>query len=166
LKVKSRENVECKTEPTTGDVQILLSWGNFNDLDLIVTDPNNESVWFKNRNVSSNGQLEIDMNAEYPDSKTPIENIYWPTGGAPNGTYKVYLMLYKKHQNIDDNAYSITVKHGGVIDKYKGIVRNERESVHICSFTMNSGLNKYKIPNSAGARQSQLEKKQSNTVRD
>ena len=63
--------------PTTGDVQILLGWNNYNDLDLICTDPNGETVWYKNKRVSSRGQLEIDMNVEYPDSQEPIENIFW-----------------------------------------------------------------------------------------
>ena len=54
-KVKSGEAVECTPTPSTGDVQVLLSWNNYNDFDLIVTDPYSESVWFKNRRVSSGG---------------------------------------------------------------------------------------------------------------
>ncbi|MBK6353105.1 MAG: S8 family serine peptidase [Saprospiraceae bacterium] len=45
-KVKSREAVDCTSEPSTGEVQVLLL-NNCNDLDLIVTDPNSESIWFK-----------------------------------------------------------------------------------------------------------------------
>jgi subtilisin family serine protease len=135
-KVKSREAVDCTPAPSTGDVQVLLSWNNYNDLDLIVTDPYSESVWYKNRRVSSGGQLQIDMNVEYPDSKTPIENIYWQHGGAPNGTYNVYLLCFKQHENISANPYKITVKHGDKTDEYTGTISKEKEVIHICSFTL------------------------------
>lgn len=165
-KVKSGELVDCTPEPNTGDVQVLLSWDNYNDLDLIVTDPNSESVWFKNRRVSSGGQLQIDMNVEYPDSKTPIENIYWQSGGAPNGTYNVYLLYFKQHENIEVNPYKITVKQGDKTDEYKGTINNEDEAIHICTFTLGNASSIQNPPNanqnnpntpSDNNRQSQLE---------
>ena len=134
--VKSGDTIDCTPKPSTGDVQVLLSWDNYNDLDLIVSDPNSESIWFKNRRVASGGKLEIDMNVEYPDSKTPIENIYWPQGSAPNGTYNVYLLYYKRHENIAENLYKITVKYGDKTDEYTGTINNEKEGIHICSFTL------------------------------
>lgn len=146
-KVKSGEAVDCTPAPSTGDVQILLSWNNYNDLDLICTDPDGNSVWFKNRRVPSGGQLEIDMNVEYPDSKTPIENIYWPSGGAPNGTYNVYVRYYKKHENTAKNPYKITVKHGDKTNEYTGTINNEKESIHICTFTLGNASSVQNPPN-------------------
>jgi len=146
-KVKSGEIVDCTPAPSTGEVQVLLSWKNYNDLDLIVTDPYNESVWYKNRRVSSGGQLEIDMNVEYPDSKTPIENIYWPSGGAPNGTYNVYLLYYKKHLNTAETPYKITVKYGNKIDEYTGIIKKEKDAIHICTFTLGNASSTQNPPN-------------------
>ena len=159
-KVISRELVDCTPSPSSGDVQVLLSWNNYNDLDLIVTDPYNETVWFKNRRVSSGGQLEIDMNVEYPDSKTPLENIYWPVGKAPNGTYNVYLLYYAQHENRSDNTYQITVKHGPQTDLYNGNVTNEKEVIHICSFYLENRTNNTQdsnTPISQGNSRSQLE---------
>jgi len=135
-KVTSGEEVDCTPVPSSGDVQVLLSWNNYNDLDLIVTDPYSESVWFKNRRVTSGGQLEIDMNVEYPDSKTPIENIYWQQGNAPNGTYYVYLLFYRKHTDIQDNQYKITVKYGIKEEEFEGTISNIRQPIHICTFTL------------------------------
>ncbi len=146
-KVKAGEVVDCTPAPSTGDVQVLLSWNNYNDLDLIVTDPYGESTWFKNRRVSSGGQLQIDMNVEYPDSKTPIENIYWKQGGAPNGTYNVYILYYKQHENITANPYKITVKHGDKTDEYTGTINNEKEAIHICTFTLGNASNVQNPPN-------------------
>ena len=144
LKVKSGEFTDCDSRPdtpSTGDVQILLSWDNYNDLDLVCTDPNNETVWFKNKNISSGGKLEIDMNVNYPDSKTPIENIYWPTGGAPNGTYNVYLVYYKKHIEINETPYKITVKYGDKTEVFTGKIKREDNSIPICTFTLGDANN-------------------------
>jgi subtilisin family serine protease len=135
-KVKSGEAVDCTPAPSTGDVQALLSWNNYNDLDLIVTDPSGESVWYKNRRAASGGQLEIDMNVEYPDSKTPIENIYWQQDGAPNGTYNVYLLYFKQHESNATSPYKITVKHGDKTDEYTGEISTVKEARHICTFTL------------------------------
>lgn len=146
-KVKSGEEVDCTPTPSTGDVQVLLNWNNYNDLDLIVTDPNKESVWFKNRNVSSGGQLQIDMNVEYPDSKTPIENIFWQQGSAPNGTYNVYLSYFKKHENVTENSYKIKVKHGDKTDEYTGVINNEKEVIHVCTFTLGNNNSQNSAPN-------------------
>ncbi len=143
-KVKSGEFTDCDSRPgtpSTGDVQVLLSWNNYNDLDLVCTDPNNETVWFKNKNISSGGKLEIDMNASYPDSKTPIENIYWPSGGAPNGTYSVNLVYYKKHTDINETPYTIIVKYGGKTEEFTGEIKMEHNHIPICTFTLGDADN-------------------------
>ncbi len=135
-KVKAGGTIECKPTPSTGDVQVLLSWNNYNDLDLICKDPNGNTISFKNRTVPSNGRLEFDMNVEYPDHKKPIENIFWQKGTAPKGNYDVYLLYFKKHTSINDSPYKITVKYNGKTDNFEGIIKNEKEAIHICSFTL------------------------------
>lgn len=139
-KVKSGNFSDCGNRPeipSTGDVQILLSWKNYNDLDLICTDPQGNTVYYKNKKVPSGGQLEIDMNVEDNDSKTPIENIYWPAGGAPNGTYNVYLVYYKQHEkDIIETPYTITAKHGDVTEEFKGVINGESKALHVCTFTL------------------------------
>ena len=124
--------------PSTGDVQILLDWKNYNDLDLICTDPTGETIWFKNKRVSSKGQLEIDMNVEYPDSQEPIENIFWPSGDAPNGDYNVYVLYYKQHISTTNTPFTVMVKHEGQTDSYNGIMSEVGQVVHICSFSVNN----------------------------
>ena len=126
--------------PSTGDVQILLGWKNYNDLDLICTDPNGETIWFKNKRSSTRGQLEIDMNVEYPDSQEPIENIYWPSGGAPNGDYNVYVLFYKQHTSTKDTPYTVNVKHEGQTDTYSGIASEIGHAIHVCTFTVVNGV--------------------------
>ena len=141
-KVKSGDIIDCTPEPSTGDVQVLLNWDNYNDIDLICTDPSGESIFFRNRRVSSGGRLEIDMNVEYPDSKTPIENIYWTPGSAPNGTYNVFLLYYKRHESaIDETPYNVTIKYGGKTEDYNGVIKKEDNVIHVCSFTLESAGN-------------------------
>jgi len=159
-KVKTGEFTDCDSQPetpSTGDVQVLLSWDNYNDLDLICTDPDNKKVWFKNKTVLSGGKLEIDMNAKYPDSKTPIENIYWPSGGAPNGTYSVFLLYYKQHTDINETPYKITVSYGDSTDVYKGKIKAEDKSIAICTFTLGSAENQNNLnPPSSDRRRDDL----------
>ena len=140
--VKSGKTVDCTPTPSTGDVQVMLSWNNYNDLDLICTDPFGETVFFRNRSVSSGGQLQIDMNVEYPDSKTPIENIFWPQGGAPNGIYNVYLLYYRRNEPVlDETPYNIKVKYGGKTEDYSGTIKKEDKIFHICTFTLGTTVN-------------------------
>jgi len=165
--VKSGKKIDCTPAPSTGDVQVLLSWNNYNDLDLICTDPYGESVFFKNPKVSSGGQLEIDMNVEYPDSKTPIENIFWEPGRAPNGTYNIYLLYYRRHEpQIDSTPYNIKVKYGEKTEDYSGEIKKEDKVIHICSFTLGTaGSNQQnpiaQTPNTlpANDKKAQLEQK-------
>ena len=160
-KVKAGETVDCTPVPSSGDVQALLSWNNYNDLDLICTDPNGETVFFRNRNVTSGGHLEIDMNVEYPDSKKPIENIFWQQGTAPNGTYNVYLLYYRNHEpSINETPYNIKVKYGQKTEEYKGVIRKEDKTIHICTFTLGSNGSRpdnRELP-TTNERQTQLEK--------
>lgn len=139
--VNSVNNAEdCIPIPKTGDVQILLSWNNYNDLDLFCVDPNGETVFFKNKNVSSGGQLDVDMNRDPQESKNPIENIYWPANGAPNGTYTVGLLYYEQHEsNINETAYNIDVKYNGKVETYDGLISYDNKKLKIITkFTTGS----------------------------
>jgi subtilisin family serine protease len=134
--VKAGAKVNCNPKPSTGDVQVLLSWDNYNDLDLFCKDPNGNTVCFKSKTVSSGGKLEIDMNVEYPGNEKPIENIFWPNGKAPKGTYNVYLYYYKRHTNIKETPYKVIVKYGDETNSFEGILKDEKKIIHICSFTL------------------------------
>jgi subtilisin family serine protease len=144
-KVLSGEFTDCDYRPetpSTGDVQVLLNWNNYNDLDLACVDPSKDMVWFKNKRVSSGGILEIDMNVKPNDNQAPIENIYWPQGKAPNGTYEVYLWLYKQHEvDINETPYEIMVKYGSKTEKFTGKIKKEDGRVHITTFTLGNTNN-------------------------
>ena len=135
-RVVDRDYSVTPRQPSAGDVQILLSWENFNDLDLMCTDPNGEMVWYKNKVSQSGGQLEIDMNVECPGSLTPIEHIFWPVGGAPEGTYNVYVKYFRQHESEADTPYTVKVRYNSKEEVFTGRLKTVSDVVQVCSFTI------------------------------
>lgn len=113
-----------KAGAQTGDVQISLAWNNGNDLDLHVETPGGEKIFFNQRDSSCGGQLDVDMNAAGPESNTPVENVFWPTGGSPSGRYRVLVHHYANHGSRDPTRYQITIKVKGEAKKYTGSVKD------------------------------------------
>ncbi len=80
-----------------GDIQATLRWSGAADLDLHVLDPSGEEIYYRNTVAGSGGRLDHDANADCngaADDDNPVENIYWPTGGAPGGSYTVWVEVY------------------------------------------------------------------------
>lgn len=104
----------------TGDVQASLLWNNYNDLDLHVVDPSGEHIYFAHRRAQSGGELDVDMNADGPESDKPVENIYFPRGSAPPGRYRVLVNYYADHGSADPTAFRCEVLVGARIHKFSG----------------------------------------------
>ena len=73
---------------------VSLGWDGTADLDLAVVCPDGGTIWFNHRN-SCGGRLDVDMNASGKHSRTPIENVFWPSKPG-NGTYQVYVSLFDR----------------------------------------------------------------------
>lgn len=75
----------------TGAVQVTLAWDSGADLDLYITDPSGQTLFYNenNRTSPSGGQLDHDARGDCrPDQPHPrIENAFWPD--AVPGTYRV-----------------------------------------------------------------------------
>jgi hypothetical protein len=75
----------------SGDVQVTIIWNSKADLDLSVLDPAGSRIYYSNPTSPSGGALDRDAN--FPCGSDPsspaAENVFWPTGGAPAGTYLV-----------------------------------------------------------------------------
>ena len=124
----------------TGDVQISLIWNNYNDLDLHVVCPSGERIFFDNRNSKCGGELDVDMNVK-PASRKPVENVYWPEGKAPRGTYKVYIHHYAKHNkgfrsNKDPTEFRLLVDMEGTKKEFKGEISNGEPLRLVAEFTL------------------------------
>lgn len=76
----------------TGDVAFRLLWDGQSDLDLYVVDPTGDCIFFGDPSSATGGILDVDCNAT-PERLCahPIENVFWPPGTAPAGTYTYWV---------------------------------------------------------------------------
>ncbi len=118
----------------SGDVQITLAWNNRNDLDLHVICPSDERISFEHRKSACGGELDVDMNHDRFSDK-PIENVYWPTGGAPKGRYQIYVDEYANNGGSDPTAFQLLVKVGGKMETITGRVKEAGGPQKIHQFT-------------------------------
>lgn len=120
-----------REEAQTGDVQISLMWDNINDLDLHCVDPRGERIFYGNKKSFSGGLLDVDMNARRPFSEKPVENIFWPPGGAPEGRYQVSVRHYNRNGSVDATEYTVGIKAAGKVQEFKSVIRQtEIDPVH------------------------------------
>ncbi|MCX6021719.1 MAG: hypothetical protein NTZ05_08305, partial [Chloroflexi bacterium] len=78
----------------TGDVQVTLSWGASLDLDLAVTEPGGEQVWFGAKTSAAGGRLDRDTHCGNFQMGRP-ENIYWSGPTTPRGRFRVTVTYYR-----------------------------------------------------------------------
>ena len=122
----------------SSDVQISLIWNNYNDLDLHVVCPSGERIHGGNRESACGGELDVDANVR-PESKKPVENVVWPEGKAPGGTYKAYVHHYKKHKkrrSKDPTTFKVICNAGGDIQEYEGSISSGDPIMLISEFTI------------------------------
>lgn len=82
----------------TGDIQVTLRWATTDDVDLAVTGPDGQKISWENPGPSSSGgTLDRDDNSSCLSmTQSPIENIYWPIGQAPDGNYSIEVNLFQR----------------------------------------------------------------------
>jgi hypothetical protein len=109
--------------PGTGDISFRISWSGIADLDLYAVSPLGERLSFIRKESDSGGVLDIDCNAR-PDPTIegseeivwlcpkPMENIFWPRGDAPEGTYKYWIVLADTEGLQADDEYRLEVRLG------------------------------------------------------
>jgi len=119
-----------------GDIQISMSWKNYNDLDLHCIDPGREEIWFSNKRSSrTGGELDVDQNAQMPYNSSPVENIYWPVGGAPRGQYQVYAVYYAQHDGKNATPFTVRAVVRGVTNYFSSTISfsGMRERKLVCT---------------------------------
>jgi hypothetical protein len=106
----------------TGSVQVSLYWSNKNDLDLQVTDPSGETIFYDKKTSKSGGVLDVDMNSRPMDAtKAAVENIFWPEGKAPKGRYKIVVNHYKNRDTLDPTQFTVRL----VVDGKTQLIQGE-----------------------------------------
>jgi len=116
-----------------GDIQITLSWDTTDDIDLWVTDPSGEKIYWNNKYSQSGGYLDYDDRNGFGP-----ENVYWPEGQAPSGKYLVQVDHYDGYYSTH---FTVLIQAFGYTKKYSGTVSPD-ETVTVAEFSSNSPLPK------------------------
>jgi hypothetical protein len=128
-----------RTEPVlgTGDVQVTLRWDAPVDLDLHVIDPDGQEISFLSPASTSGGKLDVDANSQcQPMAVSPVENVFWPFGGAPTGGYQVSVVYYMNCGYSGPVNYEVTIKQNDqVVNVIPGTIRDANESQIVTSFS-------------------------------
>ena len=136
-KISEIDELINKSDAKEGEVTVTLLWETDDDLDLHVTSPLGDTVFYYNALSTSGGRLDIDtipqvMGPEVSDGDKNyyIENIYWTD--APEGTYKV---VVKNQNRIGDSKINLKVRvlTDGVAKIYEKNI--SMTSSEICQFT-------------------------------
>jgi uncharacterized protein DUF4339 len=119
----------------SGDVQVSLLWNNFNDLDLHVRCPSGEEISYQRSHSRCGGELDVDMNAGGRASAKPVENVYWPEGGAPQGKFFVMVNHYANHGGRSPTKFTVAVTVDGQTKRFSGSIRLGQPKRDVHSFT-------------------------------
>jgi hypothetical protein len=116
----------------TGDLAFRLRWDGIQDLDLHVREPSGEEIWFNNRVSATGGMLDVDSNAGCSSqSLHPTENIYWPLGQAPSGSYEFWAVLYSDCGASPNPDYTLQVIEGGeVVREIQGTIAGATSPIY------------------------------------
>ncbi len=81
----------------SGAIQVTLAWAGAADVDLYVTDPAGQQLFYNNKAVNSGGILDRDARGNCGSPSTGaanVENVYWNSGQPPRGNYNVEVHNY------------------------------------------------------------------------
>lgn len=125
--VDSQGNVSAPTVSTypltqvgSGTLQISLSWGTSDDLDLHVQEPSGFQIDFADLVAPDGGTLDLDSNAGCSVDNIDTENVTWPAPAKPTaGTYTVGVDYYANCSGISP-SYQVTVNNCGKVTQFSG----------------------------------------------
>lgn len=118
----------------TGDVQVTLQWSGEADLDLHVIDPAGEEIYSGHMFSSSGGMLDGDVNWPCGPGPAPVENVFWPRGGAPSGEYRVLVNYYRDCKDQGPVDWTVMVRVGGNLVATQTGRISEGQTVHAVTF--------------------------------
>jgi len=129
----------AKAGAQTGEVQISLFWNTTDDIDLhVYYTPGNglsDNINWTNRfGKLSHGILDVDMNAQGPNTNKCVENIFWPYGSSPRGVFVVQAQFYRSWTGLRQLPIMIRVKIGDLVETFNGVVYLGSSPVTITKF--------------------------------
>ena len=108
----------------SGDVQVSIAWDTATDVDLHVLEPGGCELYYGHKNCDSGGWLDLDSNPACSIDNINHENVFWPAGQAPLGTYRVRVDYYDDCGGFLSNglpaAYTVTLRYCGKVELVTG----------------------------------------------
>ena len=123
------------TEIGTGDVQITLIWSTSSDVDLHVIDPDGEEIYYADPRSSSGGWLDVDIIPDCNDDSQHVENVFWPTGQAPSGRYRVRVHLFSSICETPPIPVHVIVHYDGRSYEYNLELRSYDQMLDVTTFS-------------------------------
>ncbi|MBV1896249.1 MAG: hypothetical protein KUG70_07310 [Rhodobacteraceae bacterium] len=112
------ENRLAEAGAKQGDLAFTLIWDGSDDLDLNVTCPTKETVFFVKK-AACNGVLDVDSNSATV-TPNPVENTYFVD--PYTGAYKINVHLYKARSGDGMRAFTLQIRDGGRVSTHSGTV--------------------------------------------
>jgi len=121
----------------SGEITATLLWNNRNDLDLVIACPDGTLLYYGNP-TACGGQLDVDRNAGETLTREPVENIFWPSGKAPAGVYKVAVKYYARRDPTlpPATAFQVRLLKDGQEQLFKGTATTPDELQAVTTFTV------------------------------
>ena len=121
-----RKQVEKAGGRTEGELRASLSWFNYDDLDLHVIEPDGRRIYYQSKKSrTSDGELDVDMNAGGGHTRKAVENIIFPTRSKMlEGKYQVIVHQYQEREDLDVGFNAEIECRGQILSfSYKKAVR-------------------------------------------
>jgi hypothetical protein len=100
------------TDLADADIAVTLKWTGASDVDLHVTDPNQQEIYWNHLSTTEGGRLNLDSNAGCQIDNVNQETISWPKGKALTGNYHV-VVAYFADCGQASAPYTVTVNAKG-----------------------------------------------------
>lgn len=114
----------------TGDLEVALAMSEPSDLDLYLTDPSGQTIYYGASRGASGGELDLDANAACSRNMgIDHEHVFFPSGLAPRGTYSVRVAHFESCVQGRPIEYRVTVRACGetvvLVGRFAGMGRAE-----------------------------------------
>ena len=100
-----------------GDVKVTLTFPPYHDLDLHVFEPGGFELSFRQPSSPSGGRLDLDSGSNCVPSVASAENIFWPSGAAPVGEYRVVVHQFEQCEPGDID-FTVRVENAGLVETF------------------------------------------------
>lgn len=111
-----KERVKQAGGSVVGDLCCRLAWYNHDDLDLHMHEPDGGHIYYGSRGTKSRcgGMLDVDMNAGYGSTRTPVENIFYASKKTmKEGVYELKVNNFSCRDFNKDVGFDVEIDFMG-----------------------------------------------------